>query len=81
MMRGKTHGEFDQIAWITMTDEGPQIANVLLDGIVDIDLEQDLKLDQEMVAAQEVQRQEQEKAKREAEKRKAEEAARKKAAQ
>jgi len=80
LMRGKLHGEFDQIAWITITDQGPSIANVLLDGIVDVDLKEDLKLDQEMAEAQEVQRQEREKAKREAEKRKAEEAARKKAA-
>ena len=79
-MRGKLHGEFDQIAWITMTDEGPSIANLLLDGIVDVELKEDMKLDQEMAEAQEIQRQEREKARQAAEKRKAEEAARKKAA-
>lgn len=80
LMRGKLHGEFDQIAWITMTDEGPSIANLLLDGIVDVELKEDMRLDQEMAEAQEIQRQEREKARQEAEKRKAEEAARKKAA-
>jgi len=28
-------GNFDQIAWVTMTDEGPVIANITLDGIFD----------------------------------------------
>lgn len=80
LMRGKPHGEFDQIAWITMSDEGLSIANVLLDGIVDVDIKEDLRLDQEMAEAQEIQRQEREKARIEAEKRKAEAEARKKAA-
>ena len=48
LMRGKQHGEFDQIAWITMKDEGPSIANVLLDGIVDVEIKEYLRLDQEM---------------------------------
>ena len=34
-MRGPVYGEFDHIAWITMTDNGPRIANLLLDGIHD----------------------------------------------
>jgi hypothetical protein len=28
-------GNFDQVAWITMTDQGPVIANVVLDGVFD----------------------------------------------
>lgn len=32
-MRGLDYGEFDQVAWVTMTPDGPLIANVLLDGI------------------------------------------------
>ena len=34
-LRGPVYGEFDHIAWITMTDSGPRIANLLLDGIHD----------------------------------------------
>ena len=34
-MRGPIYGEFDHIAWVTMTDDGPRIANLLLDGIHD----------------------------------------------
>ncbi|MFO1023300.1 MAG: hypothetical protein U0903_21810 [Planctomycetales bacterium] len=55
MMRGKAYGEFDQIAWITMKDDTPILANVLLDGIVDYDLQKDLQDDKEMVESQEVQ--------------------------
>ncbi len=32
-MRGPSYGEFDQVAWVTMTNQGPVIANLLLDGI------------------------------------------------
>lgn len=32
-MRGVKYGEFDEIAWVTMKDGGPVLANVLLDGI------------------------------------------------
>ena len=32
---GPAHGLFDHIMWVTMTDEGPQIANLMLDGIWD----------------------------------------------
>ena len=32
-MRGPEYGEFDHIAWVTMTKEGPVIANLMLDGI------------------------------------------------
>jgi hypothetical protein len=34
-LRGTGFGEFDHVAWITMTDEGPIIANLLLEGIWD----------------------------------------------
>ena len=34
-MRGLEFGEFDHIVWVTMTPEGPRIANLLLDGILD----------------------------------------------
>ena len=37
-LRGVAHGEFDQIAWVTMKKDGPVIANVLLDGIYTSDL-------------------------------------------
>ncbi len=32
-LRGPNFGEFDHVVWVTMTDEGPVIANLLLDGI------------------------------------------------
>jgi len=31
-------GEFDQVVWVTMTDSGPRIANLILNGIVDEDV-------------------------------------------
>ncbi len=34
-LRGTTYGEFDHVVWVTMTDEGPILANLLLDGIWD----------------------------------------------
>ena len=34
-LRGPAHGEFNQIAWVTMTDAGPKIANLDLNGILD----------------------------------------------
>lgn len=37
-MRGTRFGEFDHVVWITMSDEGPVIANLLLDGILDENL-------------------------------------------
>lgn len=33
-MRGKEFGETDHISWITMTDEGPSLVNLELDGIL-----------------------------------------------
>lgn len=34
-LRGARLGEFDHVVWVTMTDEGPIIANLQLDGIWD----------------------------------------------
>ncbi len=32
-LRGIAHGEIDHLAWVTMTDDGPRVANLFLDGI------------------------------------------------
>jgi len=37
-LRGTYIGEFDHISWVTMTDEGPIIANLRLDGILAHDI-------------------------------------------
>ncbi len=37
-LRGTAYGEFDHVAWVTMTADGPRIANLLLDGIHDEDV-------------------------------------------
>jgi len=34
-LQGPGYGEFDQVAWVTMTDEGPVIANLMLQGILE----------------------------------------------
>lgn len=34
-LRGPQFGEFDHVVWVTMTDQGPIIANLLLEGIWD----------------------------------------------
>jgi len=34
-LRGRAFGEFDQVAWVTMTDDGPVLANLYMDGIWD----------------------------------------------
>ena len=34
-LRGPAFGQFDHVVWITMTDGGPRIANLMLDGIWD----------------------------------------------
>jgi len=34
-LRGPNFGEFDHMVWVTMTDEGPIVANLLLEGIWD----------------------------------------------
>ncbi len=33
-LRGPRHGEIDHFAWVTMKNDGPVVANVLLDGIL-----------------------------------------------
>jgi len=37
-MRGLEKGEFDEVVWVTMTEKGPRIANLRLEGILDEDL-------------------------------------------
>ena len=39
-LRGVDYGEFDHFVWVTMTEDGPVIANLLLDGILPKDFEQ-----------------------------------------
>lgn len=34
-LRGLRYGEFDHVAWVTMTEQGPRVANLLLEGIHD----------------------------------------------
>ncbi|MEL6737876.1 MAG: metallophosphoesterase [Pseudomonadota bacterium] len=38
-LRGVDYGSFDHFVWVTMTDDGPVIANVLLDGVLPKDFE------------------------------------------
>ena len=37
-LSGPIHGRFDHFVWVTMTEEGPTIANILLDGVLDQDV-------------------------------------------
>lgn len=37
-LRGRAFGEFDQVGWVTMTDRGPILANLYLNGIWDENL-------------------------------------------
>ncbi len=34
-LRGPIYGEFDHVVWVTMTDQGPRVANLMLEGIWD----------------------------------------------
>lgn len=34
-LRGPSYGEFDHVVWMTMTEQGPIMANLLLDGVWD----------------------------------------------
>lgn len=36
-LRGKDYGEFDHVMWVTVTDEGPKMAALALDGILPAD--------------------------------------------
>lgn len=49
-----------------MTDNGPVVANVLLDGVVELDLKSDLDFDAKMNEAQKIQREQIEEARRKA---------------
>ena len=35
LLRGPDYGEFDHFVWVTVTDDGPVLANLLLEGIRD----------------------------------------------
>ncbi|MEW6755844.1 MAG: sugar-binding protein, partial [Candidatus Latescibacterota bacterium] len=37
-LRGPVFGQFDHVVWVTMTEEGPRVANLMLDGIHDEDI-------------------------------------------
>ena len=37
-LAGPLYGQFDHVVWVTMTDAGPRIANLMLDGIWDEDI-------------------------------------------
>jgi hypothetical protein len=37
-LRGLKYGEFDHGVWVTMTDNGPVIANLIVEGISDEDV-------------------------------------------
>lgn len=37
-LRGPNFGEFDHFMWVTMTDRGPRMANLMLDGVWDTDI-------------------------------------------
>ena len=69
-LRGPLFGEFDHVVWVTMTDEGPRIANLMLSGIWDKKLSPeyleaglrgrknpDLRLDLEVIEPKETARQ------------------------
>ena len=34
VLKGPEYGEMDHITWVTMTEEGPVVANILLDGVL-----------------------------------------------
>lgn len=37
-LRGPKFGEYDHVTWVTMTDQGPKMLNVALDGMLDINV-------------------------------------------
>ncbi|MEO2047855.1 MAG: metallophosphoesterase [Pirellulales bacterium] len=37
-LRGTLYGEFDHVVWLTMENDGPHVANLLLDGILPADV-------------------------------------------
>jgi hypothetical protein len=52
-LRGKKFGEFDHVTWVTVTDSGPVIANLTLDGILphDVTTRADYEVTRALVAA------------------------------
>ncbi len=42
-LRGTTFGEFDHATWITMTDQGPRMMNLTLDGMLEDDVTTEAK--------------------------------------
>ncbi|MBX9681033.1 MAG: metallophosphoesterase [Gemmataceae bacterium] len=50
-LRGLEYGEFDHFAWITMTREGPVVANLLLDGILPENLQKPITEEEGVVVA------------------------------
>ena len=40
-LRGPIFGQFDHVLWVTMTDDGPVMANLMLDGIFDKNFDKD----------------------------------------
>ncbi len=44
-LRGPEFGEFDHVVWITMTNDGPIIANIQLEGVFDQDVVNEKKKD------------------------------------
>ena len=40
-LRGPQFGEFDHVVWVTMTDQGPRLANLILEGIWDENIRTD----------------------------------------
>ena len=52
-LRGSEFGEFDHAMWITMTENGPKIANLLIDGILPEDVNtEDMELFRGLVKAE-----------------------------
>lgn len=44
-LRGTGFGEFDHATWVTMTDEGPRLMNLLIDGMLPDDIHTEAKHD------------------------------------
>lgn len=54
-LRGPKFGEFDHISWITMTNQGPKMINLKLDGLINHDVAKitDMELTQSLIQAAE----------------------------
>ncbi len=55
-LRGNRFGEFDHVSLVTMTDEGPLLANLRLDGILrhDVTTKEDYQLTAALIAASQI---------------------------